>query len=359
MFKIKYGFFLIVTVLIMSCKEKKETAESDTPASIDSDQNPEVTFSHDKANKKISVNISGKLFTNYVYDGQTPKPILYPIVTKSGKTVTRGFPFESRPGERVDHPHHAGLWFNYGDVNGLDFWNNSYAIPDSEKQKYGSIIHEDLLSIDEDKGTITVKAIWQSPIKVDLLEETTQFAFSEVNNTRIIDRITTLKALKDVSFNDNKEGMLGIRVARELEMPSDKPAEFTDAEGNVTAVKALNHEGVHGNYFASGGLTGDDVWGTRNEWVKLESDIKGEPVSVAIIDNKNNVGFPTYWHARGYGLFAANTLGQAAFSEGKKILNFKLKEGESTTFKYRILIHNGTILKKEVIAQSFAEFNQQ
>ncbi|WP_339840923.1 PmoA family protein [uncultured Maribacter sp.] len=359
MFKIKYGFFLIVTVLIMSCKEKKETAEGDTPASIDSNQNPEVTFSHDEANKKVAVNINGKLFTNYVYDGQTPKPILYPIVTKSGKTVTRGFPFESRPGERVDHPHHAGLWFNYGDVNGLDFWNNSYAIPDSEKQKYGSIIHEDLLSIDEDKGTITVKAIWQSPTKVDLLEETTQFAFSEVNNTRIIDRTTTLKALKDVSFNDNKEGMLGIRVARELEMPSDKPAEFTDAEGNVTAVKALNNEGVHGNYFASGGLTGDDVWGTRNEWVKLESDINGEPVSVTIIDNKNNVGFPTYWHARGYGLFAANTLGQAAFSEGKETLNFKLKEGESTIFKYRILIHNGTILKKEVIAQSFAEFNQQ
>ncbi|KKO01306.1 hypothetical protein LCGC14_0118940 [marine sediment metagenome] len=358
MFKIKYAFFLIVTILFMSCKEKKETVVDGNSSDINGVENPEITFSHDEENKKIEVRINGKLFTNYVYDGQTPKPILYPIVTKSGKTVTRGFPFESRPSERVDHPHHAGLWFNYGDVNGLDFWNNSYAIPDDEKQKYGSIIHEELISMDEDKGSITVKAVWQSPTKVDLLEETTQFVFSEVDNTRIIDRITTLKALEKVAFNDNKEGMLGIRVARELEMPSDKPAEFTDAEGNVTEVKVLNNEGVHGNYFASGGLTGDDVWGTRNEWVKLESDIKGEPVSVTIIDNKNNVGFPTYWHARGYGLFAANTLGQAAFSEEKEALNFKLKEGESTTFKYRILIHNGTILKKEEIAKSFNEFNQ-
>ena len=30
-----------------------------------------------------------------------------------GTTVTRGFPFQTLPGERVDHPHHAGLWFNY------------------------------------------------------------------------------------------------------------------------------------------------------------------------------------------------------------------------------------------------------
>ncbi|MEH6769649.1 PmoA family protein [Maribacter arcticus] len=357
MFKIKYGFFLMATILFMSCKEKKVNAELVNSEGVDIVENPKVTFIHDEANKKVEVNLNGKLFTNYIYNGQTPKPILYPIVTKSGKTVTRGFPYESRPGERVDHPHHAGLWFNYGDVNGLDFWNNSYAIPDAEKEKYGSIIHDDFLGIDENKGTITVKAIWQSPIMVDLLEETTQFAFSEVDNTRIIDRITTLKALKDVAFNDNKEGMLGIRVARELELPTDKPAEFTDAEGNVTVVKVLNNEGVHGNYFSSTGLTGNDVWGTRNEWVKLESDINGEPVSVTIIDNKDNVGFPTYWHARDYGLFAANPLGQAVFSEGKETLNFKLKEGESTTFKYRVLIHNGSILKKEEIAQSFTEFN--
>ena len=42
--------------------------------------------------------------------------------------VTRGFPLEPRPGERVDHPHHVGLWFNHGDVNGVDFWNNSESL---------------------------------------------------------------------------------------------------------------------------------------------------------------------------------------------------------------------------------------
>ncbi len=340
----------------MSCKEKKETAESENSVVSEVTMSPKVTFANDTINKKVEVRIEGNLFTSYVYDGQTPKPILYPILTKSGKTVTRGFPFEPRPNERTDHPHHAGLWLNYGDVNGLDFWNNSYAIPADEKHKYGTIYHQEVVSMNE--NALTIKAIWRSPDNVDLLEETTSFVFAEEGNTRSIDRTTTLKALQEVSLKDNKEGMLGMRMTRELELPSDKPAEYTDAEGNVTKVKALNNEGVNGNYYSSGGLTGGDVWGTRNKWVKLEGIMNDEDVSVTIIDHQKNEGYPTYWHARGYGLFAANPLGQSIFSEGKETLDFKLKQGESTTFKYRILVHNGSALSKEAIDQSFKEFNQ-
>lgn len=358
MFKVIANCCLILTLLSMSCKEKKETSESENSNESEMILSPEVTFTNNEEIKSVEVKIDGELFTNYVYDGQTPKPILYPIITKSGKTVTRGFPFAPRPHERTDHPHHAGLWFNYGDVNGFDFWNNSYAIPEEEKHKYGTIYHLDILGIDEKEGKLSTSAVWRSPLNADLLEETTQFIFGEEGNTRFIDRITTLKALVDVSFKDNKEGMIGMRLTRELELPSDKPAEYTDAEGKVTQVKALNNEGVNGNYFGSEGLTGSDVWGTRNKWVKLEGDMNHEAVSVTIIDHEKNVGYPTYWHARGYGLFAANPLGQSVFSEGKENLNFELNKGESTTFKYRILIHNGSSLSKEKIDKSFGDFNQ-
>jgi len=348
---------LVFILLPFSCKDKKATAESEISTESESDLTPRITFVNDEANKKVAVKINDELFTNYVYDGQTPKPILYPIRTKSGKILTRGFPFESRPNERVDHPHHAGLWLNYGDVNGLDFWNNSYAIPAEEKHKYGTISHQELLELNEDKGMLSIKAVWLTPDNVALLEETTQFVFHEKGNTRYIDRITTLKALQEVLFKDNKEGMIGIRVTRELELPSDQAAVFTDAEGNVTEVAALNNEGVTGNYFGSEGLTGNDVWGSRNKWVKLEGSMEDETVSLTIIDHNKNVGYPTYWHARGYGLFAANPLGQAIFSEGAQALNFKLNKGESTTFKYRILVHNGSALSKTQIDASFNEFN--
>ena len=247
---------------------------------------------------------------------------------------------------------------NYGNVNGLDFWNNSYAIPEDERSKYGTIVPQEITKMDEDEGILAVKAVWQSPENVDLLDETTHFKFGEEGETRFIDRTTTLKALEDVTFKDNKEGMLGMRVTRELELPSDKPAVFTDAEGNETKVEATNNEGVTGDYLGSEGKTGNDVWGTRNDWVRLQGQIEGDTVAIAILDNKDNVGYPTYWHARGYGLFAANPLGQAIFSEGKKTLNFKLKKGESVQFKYRILIHDGSKLSKQEINADFDDFNQ-
>lgn len=351
-----YSCFLI-SLILGSCKEKKGSAEAENSSQEVMQESSKVSFINDDTNKKVDIKIDGHLFTSYVYDGQTPKPILYPLITKSGKTVTRGFPYAPRPNERVDHPHHAGLWLNYGDVNGFDFWNNSYAIPEDKKQFYGTIHHQEIMDSNSEDGVLRIAAIWRSPLDADLLEEVTEFKFSEEGDTRIIDRSTTLKALVDVSFKDNKEGMIGVRVARELELPTDKPAVYTDAEGNVTEVKALNNDGVNGNYFGSEGLTGNDVWGTRNKWVKLESEIDNEKVSITILDHEKNVGYPTYWHARDYGLFAANPLGQEIFSEGKEALNFKLAKGESTTFNYRILIHNGSELSKENLNQSFVDFN--
>ena len=87
--------------------------------------------------RKVDIYIDGKHFTSYIYPTSLDKPVLFPLKTSKGTLISRGFPLESRSGERVDHPHHVGLWFNYGDVNGLDFWNNSYAISPKDKPKYG------------------------------------------------------------------------------------------------------------------------------------------------------------------------------------------------------------------------------
>lgn len=210
--------------------------------------------------------------------------------------------------------------------------------------------------MDEGKGELVIQTSWKTPAGDALLEETTRFRFKEEGNTRYIDRETTLKALQNTSFTDNKEGLAGIRVARALELPSDKPDIFTDSDGNTTEIAVLNNEGVTGDYLGSEGGKGDAVWGTRNEWVRLTGTLEGEPVSITLIDHPGNIGFPSYWHARGYGLFAANPLGQAIFSEGKQTLNFKLDASESVVFKYRMLIHNGSELSKEAIEQALIDF---
>jgi hypothetical protein len=102
---------------------------------------PEVRVVARDDQRRVDVLVGGQPFTSYVYPTSLKKPVLYPLRTAAGVPVTRGWPLDPLPGERVDHPHHVGLWFNYGDVNGLDFWNNSDAIPAAQAAKYGTIVH--------------------------------------------------------------------------------------------------------------------------------------------------------------------------------------------------------------------------
>jgi hypothetical protein len=313
------------------------------------------------ASNRVDITVDGKPFTSYIYPDDIMKPVLYPLHAANGSLITRGWPLDPRPGERVDHPHHVGMWLNYGDVNGLDFWNNSTSIPAERKNKYGTIKHRKVTKAESgnDKAVLKVIADWQKPDGTNLLEEETTFVFGGTGNMRTIERITKLTALKeDVSFKDNKEGVLGIRLARELEHPSNKPEVFTDASGKGTAVPQLNNDGVSGKYRSSEGKEGDDVWGTRGKWVNLNGIIDAKPVSLVILDHPKNVGFPTYWHARGYGLFAANPLGQKEFSKGKETLDFKLPAGKSVTFRYKVLIQSGEHLNDGQVTTEFNKFSK-
>lgn len=296
-----------------------------------------------EAAQRVDVYFGKELFTSYIYPNTIKKPVLTPIKTAAGTSITRGFPLEPKPGERVDHPHHVGLWFNFGDVNGLDFWNNSEAIKPSERDKYGTIVHKSVKRAagGKERGELEVVMEWITPAGKALLREETTFIFTAGKGLRGIDRITQLTALDEpVLFKDNKEGVLGLRVTRALEQPATRPEIFTDASGKATPVPVLNNEGVTGMYHSSEGKTGDAVWGTRGKWTALSGKIGQEDVTVLMLDNPKNPGFPTYWHARGYGLFAANALGQKALSNGKDELNYKLAPKQSGMFHYRILILN-------------------
>lgn len=314
-----------------------------------------IRLVYNEKEKRVDISIDGKAFTSYIYPDNVKKPVLFPIRTAKGNFVTRGFPLKPRPGERVDHPHHVGLWFNYGDVNGLDFWNNSDSIKPEKRHEYGTIRHRKVIKMTDgnDVGTLEVSMDWLRPDGTPILLEETQYVFSGTSTSRTIDRITTLTALdQEVLFKDNKEGLLALRVARELEQPSDKAEIFTDASGKATSVPELNNDDVTGRYYSSEGLEGDSVWGTRAKWVTLVGRVGLEPVSVSILDHPKNVGYPTYWHARGYGLFGANGLGQKVMSDGKEELNFKLEAGKSVTFRHRVIIQSGSASPKQLNTES-------
>ncbi len=318
------------------------------------------SFRDDPAAKKIELNYNGKPVTAYCYFDSTAKPVLFPVRTLSGITVTRGYPISPRIGERTDHPHHVGLWFNYESVNGLDFWNNSSAIPSERKHLYGSIVHQRVLSksAERKKATLSTLSHWVNQKGDVLLEETTTFMFTATVNDLVIDRKCRLKAMADtVVFRDVKDGLIAIRVARSLEMPSNQKDRFIAADGAETTERVENNEGVTGMYINREGTTGDAVWSSKSSWVQLYGNVQGKPVAVVIIDHLANPGYPTYWHARGYGLFAANPLGKAVFTEGREELNLTLGRDEHVEFFYRIIIHEGKKLTSAGIDQFMKEFH--
>jgi hypothetical protein len=277
------------------------------------------SFAGKSDQKGIDVLFNGKLLTAYCYYDSIKKPFLWPVNTLDGITVTRGFPIKPIAGERTDHPHHVGVWMNYEAVNGLDFWNNSTAIPFEKRSQY---------------GTIHVSG-----------------------NNFYIDRTTTLTANDlDVQFKDVKDGFFAIRVARELEQPSTQADVFVDASGNKTEVPKVNNEGVTGNYLTSEGVTGDAAWSTRGPWTALHGKKEGKDITIAIFDHPQNIGYPAYRHARGYGLFAINPLGQKVFSNGKEELNFSLKPGAKVTFRYRMVVASGRQVSANELHQLAAAF---
>lgn len=299
--------------------------------------------------KQVDVLYNNQLLTAYCYYDSSRKPILFPVNTVDGITVTRGYPFQPVAGERTDHPHHTGIWLNYESVNGLDFWNNSTAIAPEKRDHYGTILHQAILDkkINGNKASLTTSAIWIRPDGKTLLNEKTTFNFNVEAGNFIIDRTTQLTATDiPVEFKDVKDGMFAIRVARELELPSKEASNYVDDKGNVTKVPASGNH-VTGMYYSSTGLQGDSVWSSKGRWAILTGKKQGKDITIGIIDHPSNVGYPAYWHARGYGLFSINPLGRKVFSNGKEELNFALQPGQSTTFRYRTVVRSGNVLSAD------------
>jgi len=341
-------FVLIsATLILSSCRQgqKSPPAAEETAISLKKG----VILVDYREEKKVDVYLDGDIFTSYIYPDELTKPVLFPVRTAEGTIVTRGFPLEPREGERVDHPHQAGIWFSFGDVNGYNFWKSSLEDAAEQDGNPCRILHRGVKRAEsrEDLGVLEIAADWQVTAEDGswhtLLQEQTVFEFSGREYTRTIDRITRLTAQEEeVVFTDSKEGLFAIRVARELEHPSDKPAVFTDAEGVPMENAKVDNKGVNGHYLNSEGVDGTEAWGKTARWASLSSNIAEEQITIAIFDHPENFGYPAHWHARDYGLFSVNNLGARAFDENAEPIMFTLMPGESMVFKHRLFILTGT-----------------
>jgi len=279
-----------------------------------------------RSDSGVVIQIDGKPFTEYVTDANGT-PVLWPIIGPTGKPMTRAYPMADAPEEKKDHPHHRSMWFTHGDVNGLSFWDKE------------SIKHREFVRIESgDRAVVVTRNDWMSPDGKKVCEDQRTLTFAADGDARWIDFDVTLKATdQTVTFGDTKEGTMGVRVAASMKADSKKGGQIVNSEGQ----------------------TDGGAWGKPAAWVDYHGPVEGETVGIAILNHPSSFRFPTYWHVRTYGLFAANPFGLHDFKGSKQVDgSHTLKPGETMTLRYRVLLHRGDEKEGEV-ARAFAGYSEE
>ena len=299
--------------------------------------------------EQIAVEIDGKPFTVFYIGGKDlNRPYLHPIRAASGKIVNRSLPAGQLPGETTDHPHHAGLFYGHGDVNGFNYWaiQNVQTPPSKADATMGRIVLKNVASVKSGKesGTVDVELDWLKPDGKPLLTETRRMTFHSHPELRIIDFDFDFAAIDKVVFRDTKEGTFAMRMATALDEPpaKEKPG-------------AMPRTGKLVN--AQGGEREANVWGKRSEWVDYSGVLDGEKVGVVMMDHPGNPRHPTYWHSRGYGLHSINPFGLHDFlNDPKQDGSLTVEPGEHVRFRYRVIVHPGFTTAR--IAELYTQYAQ-
>jgi len=271
-----------------------------------------------EAADRLVITAGGEPFTEYRF-ANAPKPILFPLFAPGGGALTRSWPMIDVPGEEHDHPHHQALWFAHGDVNGHDFWTG---------RDGAEIVHDDFLGRGTDARGAWVRSrnLWRAGGSVLLTEERTmRFAASATERT-IDFELALIASHVPLRFGDTKEGTFALRLVPTLQ---------------------LSGEHARGAALNSDGMRDAEVWGKRARWVAysgpLDASGTSDEVCVALLDHPQNPRHPTWWHARDYGLFAANPFGVHDFEGAPAGTgDLELAAGERVVFRYRLLIRTGT-----------------
>ena len=278
----------------------------------------------------VRVTIDGQLFTEYHFTGAR-RPYLYPIVGPTGAGMTRNWPLlEGVPGEETDHVHHKGLWFGHRHVNGAGFWEDTA----KAGTPLGQIVHDGFLEVKGGEvGVIRAKNRWVLDGGGEVLctDERT-IRVQKAGAGQALDFDITIKAgAKEVIFGDDKDGAMAIRVSETMRVEKAK------VKGEKKVMPGEGH------IVTSEGKRDAAAWGTRAKWCDFFGPLDGKTAGIAIFDHPTNPRHPTWWHVRGYGLFAANPFGQAQFEKlpDKNAGEFKIPAGQSVTFRYRFYFHEG------------------
>ena len=274
------------------------------------------------AKQQIVVTVGGQHFTTYCYgDAFLDKPVFYPLLSPNGARVNREYPMvEKVPGESADHPHHQSLFFTYDEVNGTNFWN---------PERTGRRIQQRDVRVEG--PALVARLDWKDKDGRVVLDETKRVTFGGESDAFWLDHQSTLLAPNvAVSMGDTKEGAFGLRLNDTLKELGGS-GRYLNAEGLETAAK---------------------VWGKTSPWVAIRgavTDAAGsKDVTVAIFAHPSGLNHPPYWHARDYGLFAANPFARKGYDPSAAERITRLAVGERLNARFRVTVYSGRVDKSRL-----------
>lgn len=295
---------------------------------------------------RIEVKVAGKPFTTYYFGSDVAKSYLMPLQTASGLVISRPFPngndaSKGDPKASSFEPHQRPLYFAHGDIDGLNFWAESAFAKyygGHSRQAYGHMADPKIEQVGSgaSPGQILANFALEDGNGRIIGNETQRFTFSGDDRARVIDCEFVLHANDGpITMGDTKEGTFGIRLGDDLSAP----------RGQMS-----NSQGGHGE---------KEIWGKPADWVNYTGKVSGHDVGILVFDHPKSFRHPTTWHARAYGLLAANPFGLREFTaDPNKDGSWTIPEGNSLTFRYRVLIYDGD-MSPAAIAKAYAQYAAQ
>jgi hypothetical protein len=259
--------------------------------------------------------------------------------------------------------HQKSAWFAHGDVipegielkqkvkgvDGVDFW--------SENPGHGIIrcVEAKVVEPKDQSPYLATRNDWLTADGVKILEEKRTLHLNKLPQGYLVSvEIELTASVCPITFGDTKEGAFGVRVRDSFN--SGKTASKTynnPGLGRLVNAEGKEGEGKDDNKDRKG------CWGLPSAWCDDSGLIDEKKFGIALFaDEKNSL--PTYWHARGYGLVAANPFGRkhSGFpGVPADMAPFKLAKGETLKLRFGILTHAGDE-KDAKVAEAYREFGK-
>lgn len=281
----------------------------------------EITFKVSESG--ATVHLDGKQFATFVHtESPVGRPYISNVYTTDKVKVTRNHP--TTKDDPDDHPHHQGIFFTWGQLNGVDYWHMR-----------GQTIHDSYIKKPTDGkiGYFSTRSYYlAADKKTRVAREDATYTFRNTPYGILITLQATITGETDAAvFGSKEEGGLAVRMSKDLTV--DSGAEMTDDQGR------------------SGGK---QIWSKTAKWVDYAGKKENRWVGITLFANPASFR-QCWWHARDYGLLAANPLGPLNDPKQKVIL----KKGESFNVHYGVMIHSDAAKGKYSPAAAYKHYLSQ